>query len=100
MPKDMPERMSEHMPERMSEDMPERMSEDVPERMSEVRKNVDMPERMSEDMPERMSERPQLPAPDWSVPRPTSTASSGRQCSPPDFDRQFRRAVFPAGPQP
>ena len=30
----------------------------------------------------------------------TSTASSGRQCSPPDLNRQLRTAVFPAGPQP
>ena len=31
---------------------------------------------------------------------PTSTASSGWQCSPPDLNREFRLAVFPAGPQP
>ena len=30
----------------------------------------------------------------------TSTASVGRQCSPPDFNCQLRMAVFPAGPQP
>ena len=32
--------------------------------------------------------RPQLPAPDGSVPRRTSTASSGRQCSPPDLSER------------
>ena len=43
--------------------------------------------------------RPQLPAPDGSVPCRTSTASSDWQRSPPDLNRQFRSAVFPAGPQ-
>ena len=40
--------------------------------------------------------RPQPPALDGSVPRRTSTASSGRQCSPPDLNRELRMAVFPA----
>ena len=35
-----------------------------------------------------------------SVPRRTSTASSGWQCSPPDLNLKFRLAAFPAGPQP
>ena len=49
-------------------------------------------------------------APDGSVPRRTSTASSGGQYSPPDLNRheafsaapqpQLRTAVFPAAPQP
>ena len=43
--------------------------------------------------------RPQLPAPDGSVPCRTSTASSDWQRSPPDLNRQFRSSVFPAGPQ-
>ena len=47
-----------------------------------------MPETMSKDVPERMSERPQPPAPDGSVPDWTSTASSGRQLSPPDLNRE------------
>ena len=42
---------------------------------------------------------PQPPPPDGSVPRRTSTASSGWQL-PPDLNRKLRRAVFPTGPQP
>ena len=41
----------------------------------------------------------QLPAPDGSVPRRTSTASSGRQCSLPGLNHELRRAVFSARPQ-
>ena len=41
---------------------------------------------------------PQPPAPDGSVPRRTSTANSGWQCSSPDLNLQL--VVFPAGPQP
>ena len=43
---------------------------------------------------------PQPAAPDGSIPCQTSTASSGWQCSPLDFNRERWRAVFPAGPQP
>ena len=43
--------------------------------------------------------RPQLPAPDGSVPCRTSTASSARQCSPPDLNSELWWAVFPARPQ-
>ena len=50
----------------------------------------------------------QLQVQDGSVPRRTSTARSGWQCSPLDLNREFcltvfpelRLAVFPAGPQP
>ena len=34
------------------------------------------------------------------VPRRTSTVNAGWQCSPPDLNREFRLAVFPARPQP
>ena len=39
-------------------------------------------------------------APDQSVPRRTSTTSSGSECSPPDFHCKLRIRVFPAGPPP
>ena len=43
---------------------------------------------------------PQLQAQDQSVPRRTSTESSGSECSPPDLHRKLRIRVFPAGPPP
>ena len=43
---------------------------------------------------------PQQQPPAQSVPRRTSTASSGSECSPPDLHRKLRIKVFPTGPQP
>ena len=48
----------------------------------------------------RRTSGPQPPAPDGSVPRQTSTASSRRQCSLLDLDRQLPTAAFCAGPPP
>ena len=43
---------------------------------------------------------PQLQALDQSVPRRTSTASSGSERSPPDLRRKLRIRAFPGGPPP
>ena len=48
----------------------------------------------------RMAVFPALNRKCGSVPRRTSAASVGWQCSSPDLSRQLWMAVFPAGPQP
>ena len=122
MPEDMSDRMPEDMPDRMPDYLPDRMPEDMPEHM---------PDRMPEDLPVRkcinvmvgitrskvfffwaalgkisrfqavFPAGPEQQPVDQSVPRRTSTASSGSNCSSlPGFSRELLIRVFPAGPQP
>ena len=55
-----------------------------------------MPSSSSSSSSFSSSAEPQLRGSRGSVPRRTSAA---RRCSPPDLNRELRRAVFPAGPQ-